>query len=145
MSWTVAIAILIGMIFKFLNAPPSAMVGWFLDKFALHPQLDPKDATITYNGNQLKGEEKIRFIENFNKASFLEEYWIYPGNEKLFLNPDINVIPYVINLKRRNKAVNLFVYQYDEHIDVVKQYKKKVKSYSLRSHDLQVNTVSSDK
>ncbi|WP_409294084.1 YfmQ family protein [Peribacillus sp. SCS-26] len=145
MSWTVAIAILIGMIFKFLNGPPSALVGWFLDKIALHPQLDSKDAAVTYNGKHLTGEEKIRFIENLNKASFLEEYWIYPGNEKLFLHPDTNVIPYVINLKKRNKAVNLFVYPYDEHVDVVKQYKNKVKSYSLRSDDLKVNAVSSHK
>jgi hypothetical protein len=144
MTWTVAISIAIGCIIKFFFSPPSAVVEWYLSKFALHPKFNSKDVTITFNGKHLEEEEKIRFIDYLNAAAFLEEYWIFPGNEKLFLHPDTNVIPFVINVKRSNKDVNFFIYSYDDHVDVVKKYKKKVVSYSLRSDYLQKLTISTN-
>ncbi|PLT32794.1 YfmQ family protein [Bacillus sp. V5-8f] len=137
MTWTVAILIVVGCILKFLMNPPSAVVAWILSKFALHPKLNSKDVTITFNGKQLEEEQKVRFTDYFNEATFLQKYYIFPGNEKLFLHPETNVIPFVINVKRSNNDVNIFVYSYDDHVDVVKQSKKKVVSYSLRSDALQ--------
>lgn len=144
-TWTTIGIVLIGVILKFLMSPPSALVGWVLTKFALHPELDSKDITITYNGTPLAEEEKIRYINYFNKAIFLERHTIFPGNEKVFLDPVTNVIPFVIHVKNKNKEINFFVYNDNDNIDVVKQWKKKVASYSLRSEHLQNFTITSSK
>ncbi|MGE7835150.1 YfmQ family protein [Viridibacillus arvi] len=145
MTWTVAIMIVIGIFFKLLMSPPNALVAWFLDKFELHQKLDSEDVTVTFNGKNLEEEEKIRFIEYFNEANFLKKHYIFPGNEKLFLHPETNVTPFVINLKKGKKDVNFFVYNPDNHVDVVKQWKKKVVSYSLRSDGLQKFNMSTNR
>ena len=141
MIWTI-IAIIIGVILIFITSPTSALVGWFLSKFALQPKLDPKDITITFNGTELKEEEKIRFSELFNEAQFIERNHIFPGTEASFLRPETDVIPFVVNVKSRNKEMNLFLYRYEDHVDVVKQQKKKVASFRLRSEQLQNFTIS---
>ncbi|WP_284035510.1 YfmQ family protein [Neobacillus sp. 114] len=142
MTWTAAVIIVIGVTFKLLMSPPSAVVGWVVSKFALHPQLDSKNITITFNGKYLEEVEKISLINYFNEANFLKKYPIFPGNEKLFLHPETNVIPFIINVKRKKKEVNLFLYCYNDRVDVVKQWKKKVASYSLSSEHLQKLTIS---
>ncbi|KGR74757.1 YfmQ family protein [Ureibacillus sinduriensis] len=141
MTWTAFLVIMAGILFKMLTSPPSALVEWVLSKFALHPKLDPNEVIITFNGVSLGGEEKSEFIDFFNDAVFLERNHIYPGNEEKFLHPETNVIPFVINVIRRNKEVNFFVYCEDDNIFVVKQKKKKITSYSLRSESLKVFTI----
>ncbi|PLT28672.1 YfmQ family protein [Peribacillus deserti] len=143
MTWTVVISIAAAVIFKFFNSPPSALVAWVLDKFTLHPKLDSEDVTIAFNGKHLEEEEKDRFIDYFNEAVFLKEYFIFQGNEQLFLHPETNVIPFVVKVKKRKNDVHLFVFNYDDHVDVVKQYKEKVVSYRLSSDYLQKFTISS--
>ncbi|HZG73128.1 MAG TPA: YfmQ family protein [Chondromyces sp.] len=140
MLWTFVI-LLVGIIVKFLTSPPSALVKWFLSKFALHPSLNPKEVTVTFNGKHLEEEEKFSFIDYFNEAAFLKEYDIFPGNEKLFLHPETDVIPFVISTKRGKKEVQFFVYRYDDYVDIVKQHKEKVVAYSLKSDNLQRFTV----
>ena len=135
MTWIWVISVVF-FILKLLMSPPSALVAWVLKKFELHPQLDSKDITVTFNGKHLEEEEKIRFTDCFNEANFLKKHYIFPGNEKLFLYPETNVTPFVINVKRGKKDINFFVYSAENHVDVVKQYKEKVVSYSLNSDDL---------
>jgi len=142
MTWTVVITVVIGIIIKLIMSPPSSVVAWVLSKFALHPKLDSKDVIVTFNGKLLEEKEKIRMINYFNEAYILKKYYIFPGKEELFLHPDTNVIPFVINVKKGEKDVNFFIYSYDDHVDVVKQSKKKVESYSLRSDHLQRFTIS---
>ncbi|MGE8000431.1 YfmQ family protein [Lysinibacillus sp. NPDC093190] len=132
------ITLVIGSIIKLLMSPPSIAVAWGVSKFELHKKLDAKDVTVTFNGTNLEEEEKNRFTDYFNKASFLKKYYIFPGNEKLFLQPETNVTPFVINVKRGKKEdVNFFVFSYDNHVDVVKKCKEKVVSYSISSEYLQ--------
>ena len=145
MTWTAVLILIVGILIKMLTSPPSAVVAWVVSKYALHPKLDSKDITVTFNGKSVGEEEKIRFTNYFNEANFLERHHIFPGSEDLFLNPDSNVVPFVIKAKSKNKEINFFVYTYDEHIDVVKQWKKKIASYSLSSENLQEFTVSSSK
>lgn len=140
MTW-VWIGSILFFILKLLMSPPSALVAWVLTKFALHPKLDSKDVTVTFNGKHLKEEEKNRFTDYFNEANFLKKHYIFPGNEKLFLNPETNVTPFVINVKKGKKDVNFFVYSADNQVDVVKQDKKKVISYSINSENLLNFTV----
>ena len=135
MTWIWVVSVVF-FILKLLMSPPSALVAWVLKKFELHPQLDSKDITVTFNGKHLEEEEKIRFTDCFNEANFLKKHYIFPGNEKLFLYPETNVTPFVINVKRGKKDINFFVYSAENHVDVVKQYKEKVVSYSLNSDDL---------
>lgn len=142
MTWTVAITIVIGIILKMIMSPPSLVVNWLVSKFALHPKLNTKDVTVTFNGKPLEEVGKIRFTDYFNEATFLKQYYIFPGNENLFLQPETNVTPFVINVKSGKKEVDYFVYRYDDHVDVVKQCGKKVVSYRLRSDYLQKFTLS---
>lgn len=136
MIWTI-ITIAIGSIIIFITSPTSALVEWILNKTTIHPKLDPKDITVTYNGMHLEGEEKSRFSEYFNEAKYVKRNHIFPGTEKSFLHPETAVIPFVINVKSRKKEMNFFLYHHDDHVDVVKQWKKKVASFSLRSEQLQ--------
>ncbi|WP_155591230.1 YfmQ family protein [Lysinibacillus cavernae] len=142
MTLGLIITLVIGSIIKLLMSPPSAAVAWGLSKFELHKKLDSNDVTITFNGKNLEEEEKISFIDYFNKAFFLKKHYIFPGNEKLFLQPETNVTPFVINLNRGKNNVNFFIFSYDDHIDVVKKSKEKVISYSLSSEHLQKFTIS---
>lgn len=135
MTW-IWVASVLFFILKLLMSPPNALVAWGLRKVALHPELDSKNVIVTFNGKQLEEDEKIRFTDYFNEASFLKKHYIFPGNEKLFLAPETNVTPFVINTKKGNKDVNYYVYSSDHTVDVVKQYKKKVVSYSLISDNL---------
>ncbi|MGG0668635.1 YfmQ family protein [Sporosarcina koreensis] len=141
MIWTI-IATIIGVILIFISSPTSALVGWILNKFALHPKLDPKDITVTFNGMRLEEEEKNRFSTYFNEAQYVKRNHIFPGTEKSFLHPETAVIPFVINVKNRKKEMNFFLYHNDDHVDVVKQWKKKVASFSLSSEPLQNFSIS---
>lgn len=145
MIWMTIVSIVIGTILIFITSPTSALVEWVLSKFTLHPKLDSKDVIVTFNGKHLEEEEKIRFNNYFNEAQFLERNHIFPRNENLFLHPETNVIPFVIKVKKRKKEMNFFIYSYDDHVDVVKQWKKKVVSFSIRSEHLQNFTISNKK
>jgi hypothetical protein len=143
MTWTIAISLTIGFIVKIiLTCSPSIVVEWFLSKFEMHSKLNEKDATITFDGKPLEGENKLKFTNYFNEATFLKKYYIFPGNEELFLHPKNSGTPLVIETKRGKKDVKIFVYCFNDHVDVVKKYKKKVVAYSLNSDNLQLNTFS---
>ncbi|WP_045521292.1 YfmQ family protein [Neobacillus niacini] len=142
MTWTIALLVLLGIVIKMVTSPPSAVVKWITSKFALHPKLNSKDVTVTYIGEHFVEEEKNRFIDYFNEATFLKQYDIFPGKEKLFLHPETHVTPFVINVKRGKKDSKIFVYCFADYVYVVKQYKKKVVAYNLRSDNLQKFTIS---
>jgi hypothetical protein len=142
MTWTIALTVLLGIVIKMITSPPSAVVEWISSRFALHPKLNSKDVTVTYIGKHLEEEGKIRLIDYFNEATFLKQYDIFPGNEKLFLHPETNVTPFVINLKRGKKDSKILVYCFADYVYVVKQYNKKVVAYNLRSDHLQKFTLS---
>lgn len=144
MTLMAIVIIVISAILKFLMSPPSAVVGWVVSKFELHPKLDSKEVTVTFNGKQLEEKEKDIFTAYFNEALFLERKHIFPGNEENFLNPETDVIPFVVNVKRKNKEMNFFVYSDDDQFDVIKQWKKKVAYYTLSSESLNKFAVSNN-
>ncbi|MDQ1005086.1 hypothetical protein QFZ28_005664 [Neobacillus niacini] len=142
MTWTIALTVLLGIVLKMVMSPPSAVVEWIFSKFALHPKLNSKDVTVTYIEKYLDDVEKIRLIDNFNEATFLKQYDIFPGKENLFLHPETKVTPFVINVKRGKKDSKIFVYCLADYVYVVKEYNKKVVAYDLRSESLQKFTLS---
>ncbi|MEO2223046.1 YfmQ family protein [Priestia megaterium] len=140
MTWIVVLSIIVASALKLLiTTMPTPVVKWFLGKFELHSKLEPSHASIKKDGKKLEGEEKKKFISDFNEATFLKKYYVHPGNEQSFLQPETIETPYIISYKRGKDEIKLLVYNYTDQVNVVKQYKKKVEAYSLLSDSLQKN------
>lgn len=137
MTWLILISIIISIVFIVMTSIPTDAVEWLSSKFEIHSKLSDTNTTVTIDGKRLEGEDKIQVIHDFNEAVFLKRHNIYQGTEELFLHPKNSGTPLVIDTKRGKKEVRLFVYRYNDRVDVVKQYKKKVVAYSLRSDSLQ--------
>ncbi|MCU7711354.1 YfmQ family protein [Priestia sp. JV24] len=143
MTWIVVLSIIVVSALKLLiTTMPTPVVKWFLGRFELHSKLTPSHVSIKKNGKILEGEEKDKFIANFNEATFLEKYYVHSGNQQHFLHPENTKNPYVIDAKRGKSNVKLSVYTYKDRVDVVKQYKKRIEAYSLLSDPLQQEAVS---
>ena len=138
MTWAVLVPIILMGILKIVvSSLPNSTVGWLIGKFELHSKLSEANVSITIDGKPLEGEDKAQVIHKFNEATFVERYYIFPGYEQAYLHPENGGNPLVIDTKGRKKTVRLFVYIYDGHVNVVKQYKKKVVAYKLLSDSLQ--------
>jgi hypothetical protein len=120
---------------------PTGSVEWLLRKFDVHSTITGEDIIVTLNGKRLEGFEKIQVIDSFNRAIFFEKHYIFPGTEDLFLHPENGGTPIIIDSKRGKKHVRLFIFRYDDRVEIVKQYKKKVFAYSLLSDHLQKLTT----
>jgi len=141
MTWAVVSIIIISTIKILMTCLPTGPVEWLIRKFEIHSKLNETDVTITIDGKNLVGEDKLQVIHYFNEATYLKQHYIYPGTEELFLHPENSNTPLVIDTKSGKKDVRLFVFSYNDRIDVVKQYKKKVIAYSLASEPLQKSTL----
>ncbi|ASS97328.1 hypothetical protein BS1321_09600 [Peribacillus simplex NBRC 15720 = DSM 1321] len=135
------LTIILSLLKILVSCLPTDAVNWIISKFKIHSEISDENAIVTFEGKRLEGEEKIQGINYFNNARFLKKNHIFPGNEQLFLHPGNSGSPLVIDTKRGKKDVRLFVYIYNDQVDVVKQYKKKVISYSLFSDSLQERSV----
>ncbi|AIX06506.1 MULTISPECIES: YfmQ family protein [Bacillus] len=142
MTWAIVMLILMSLVKIVLTCLPTGVIEWLLSKFEVHAKLSGENASLSLDGKRLKGTEKQKVIDQFNEAIFLEKYYIYPGDEERYLHPENGGTPLVIDTKKGNKDVKLFVYRYDDHIDVVKQYKKKVIAYRVLSESLQKESLS---
>ncbi|WHT49584.1 YfmQ family protein [Sporosarcina thermotolerans] len=120
----------------------SRLVEWLMNRFAIHSKIDPNDITVTFNGKRLEEEDKNRLSDYFNEAQFVKRNHIFPGTEESFLHPETAVIPFIINVQSRKKEMNFYLYPYDDHVDVVKQWKKKIISFTLSSEPLQNFSIS---
>lgn len=137
MTWAIFFIILTSLVKIVLTCLPSGVVGWLLGKFEVHAKLNAENAVISLDGKRLEEKGKKQVIDQFNEAVFMEKYYIYPGDEERYLNPENGGTPLVIDTKQGKKEVKLFVFRYDDHIDVIKQYKKKTIAYRLLSESLQ--------
>ncbi|GGH84269.1 YfmQ family protein [Pullulanibacillus pueri] len=136
MTWGLIISLVLVFFIKILlSCPPKRWVKWSLDKFELHPKLLITDVTVTYDGRLLKDEEKQHFISEFNNGNFLKRYNIFPGYEEGYLHPENNNTPFIIETAK----ARIMVYRYVDHVDVIKQFKKKVIAYSLHADGLQIS------
>lgn len=138
MTWAVLVPIILMGILKIVvSSLPNSTVGWLIGKFELHSKLSEANVSITIDGKPLEGEDKAQVIHKFNEATFVERYYIFRGYEQAYLHPENGGTPLVIDTKRGKRTVRLFVYIYNDHVDIVKQYKKKVVAYKLLSDSLQ--------
>lgn len=138
MTWAVLIPIILVSLLKIvITCLPTGTVNWLLSKFETHSKLKEEDVTVTFRDKILEGEEKIKFINQFNEGIFIKKHYIHPGNEQNFLSPSKAGTPVIMDVKRGETNVRIIVYSYSDRIDVVKQYRKKVVAYSLISEELQ--------
>ncbi|MCT4476124.1 YfmQ family protein [Peribacillus frigoritolerans] len=135
------LTIILSLLKLLVTCLPTDAVNWIMSKFKIHSEISDANSIITFDGKRLEGEDQIQVINYFNEAKFLKKNHIFPGNEQLFLHPENSGTPIVIDTKRGKNDVRLFVYSYNDHVDVVKQYKKKVVAYSLLSESLQESTI----
>lgn len=141
MTWALLITLILGTLVKLVTAPPNIVIVWVTERYAMHQKLKLEEATITYNNEKLTDQEKAAFLESYNEASFLVRNHIFKGNEDFFLNPETDVIPYVINVKKGKHDIVYYVYHAEEKVEVVKQQGKKVLAYSLNSKALEERTL----
>lgn len=106
-------------------------------KFEIHPKLSDANVSVTINGKRLERKDKEQVISDLNEAFFLKKHNILRGTEELFLHPKNGETPLVIDTKIGKNDIRIFVYCYNDRVEVVKQYKKKLVAYSLRSDKLQ--------
>lgn len=136
------LTIVIGLIKVLATCLPSGVVERLIRKYEMHAKLSEENTNITFDGKHLEGEEKRQVIHDFNKAFVLKKYYIFPGNEYLFLNPESGGTPIIIDTQSGKWNMKLFLFCYDNHVDVVRQYKNKMISYSLSSDPLQKRSLS---
>ncbi|MBE7103280.1 hypothetical protein FT637_09480 [Bacillus cereus] len=127
-TWFIVLLVVFGAFKIIVSSLPNSVIESIISRYETHPQLEEENVTITFNGNDLKGEDKKQIIHDFNEGLFLDRYYAPPHNEGT---------PIIINAKRGKKDFIFYIYSHEEHVDVVKQHKKKVVAYSLRSKNLQ--------
>ncbi|ODA06843.1 YfmQ family protein [Paenibacillus polymyxa] len=142
MTWIAVVSIVVISLIKILlTCLPTGAVEWILRKFEIHSKLSDASAAVSLGGKRLEGEDKRRVIDDFNEAVFIERHYIYPRDEERYLHPQNGADPLVIKTRKGKKDVTVFVYSYEDHVDVVKQQKKKVVAYSVLSDSLQKRSM----
>ncbi|MEH7457156.1 YfmQ family protein [Bacillus sp. JJ1127] len=131
-TWFIVTLVILGALKIAVASIPNSVVESFISKFELHPKLNEAAVTVTIDGKRLQEEDKTQIIDHFNQAIFLERYYFPPQSSGT---------PLVINTKRGKNDVTFSVYSYNDHVDVFKQYKKKIVAYSLRSDSLQKRSM----
>ncbi|WP_226556420.1 YfmQ family protein [Priestia aryabhattai] len=145
MTWIVLLSIILVSTLKILiTCLPTPVVKWLMTKFQLHPTLDDQNVTVTVDGKHLEGKDKMQVIDYFNKATFLKQYYVHEGNKDYYKHLEDSETPLVIDTKKGKNDVRLCVYSYHDHVDVVKQYKRKIIAYSLLSDHLQKQSITAD-
>ncbi|WP_312098266.1 YfmQ family protein [Niallia sp.] len=131
MTWISIIALTLFCIIKVLmTCLPTGVVDWLLDKYRLHLRLNELETEIIYNEMKVDGENKNAIIKIFNEAIVREKYSLYPGSEETYLSSKNAEYSLVINTKKGNKDIKLFLNSYQDHVDIVKRYKNKIVAYS---------------
>lgn len=131
-TWFIVTLFIFGALKVLVSSMPTSVVESIISRFELHQKLDEESTTITVDGESIEGEMKLQVIHEFNEALFLDKHYFPPQG---------NGTPIVIETKKGKREIRFSIYSYEEHVDVVKQYKKKVVAYRLRSKSLQSRSV----
>ncbi len=127
-TWFIVTLFIFGALKVLVSSMPTSVVESIISRFELHQKLDEENTTISLDGMNIEGEMKLQIINDFNEALFLDKHYFPPHGEGK---------PIIIETKKGKRTITLSIYSYEEHVDVVKQYKKKVVAYRLRSKSLQ--------
>ncbi|PFB97800.1 hypothetical protein CN296_15550 [Bacillus cereus] len=127
-TWFIVTLFIFGALKVLVSSMPTSVVESIISRFELHQKLDEENTTISLDGMNIEGEMKLQIINDFNEALFLDKHYFPPHGEGT---------PIIIETKKGKRTITLSIYSYEEHVDVVKQYRKKVVAYRLRSKSLQ--------
>ncbi|MGW6194158.1 YfmQ family protein [Bacillus cereus] len=131
-TWFIVTLFIFGALKVLVSSMPTSVVESIISRFELHQKLDEENTTVTVDGKSIEGEMKLQVIQEFNEALFLDKHYFPPQG---------NGTPIVMETKKGKREIRFSIYSYEEHIDVIKQYKKKVVAYRLRSKSLQSRSV----
>lgn len=131
-TWFIVTLFIFGALKVLVSSMPTSVVESIISRFELHQKLDEENTTVTVDGESIEGEMKLQVIHEFNEALFLDKHYFPPQG---------NGTPIVMEMKKGKREIRFSIYSYEEHVDVVKQYKKKVVAYRLRSKSLQSRSV----
>jgi len=130
MTWTfVLVLIVAGLLKVIMTCLPTSVVESIVHRFEVHPTLNEAAVTVTFGGKSLEGEKKKQLIEHFNQALFLEKYYYSPS--------ETSKAPFIIQTTTAKNNITFFLYSYDDHVDVIKKYRKREISYCVKSSFLQ--------
>jgi len=142
MTTTVLVFTIVLSLFKLLvTCLPNDAVKWINKKFEIHFPLNDDETVATYNNSALSAEDKAKLIQAYNEAHFLKTKHIFPGNEELFLHPENGAEPIIIDTKKGKRDFRLFMFIYNDRIEIVRQSKKKYICYVLSSEGIQNRAV----
>ncbi|PEX90983.1 YfmQ family protein [Bacillus cereus] len=127
-TWFIVTLFIFGALKVLVSSMPTSVVESIISRFELHQKLDEEHTTVSLDGKNIEGEKKTQVIHEFNEALFLDKHYFPPRGEG---------IPIIIETKKGKRTITLSIYSYEEHVDVIKQYKKNVVAYRLRSKSLQ--------
>ncbi|MGH0675617.1 YfmQ family protein [Bacillus luti] len=127
-TWFIVTLFIFGALKVLVSSMPTSVVESIISRFELHQKLDEESTIISLDGKNIEGEMKNQVINDFNEALFLDKHYFPPHGEGT---------PIIIETKKGKRTITLSIYSYEEHIDVIKQYKKNVVAYRLRSKSLQ--------
>lgn len=130
MSWWVILLIFVVLaLFAFLMSPPTYLVDKLVDKFQSHPNLDEDSiSTIMVNGVEIEGEQRAKFIRDFNEANFLYEGGYDPKNSEG---------PIRVKIEQGSRVLIFSMYLcQDDQVEIVRHKGTKHASYRVQSGDL---------
>ncbi len=127
-TWFIVTLFIFGAIKVLVSSMPTSVVESIISRFELHQKLDEEHTTVSLDGKNIEGEMKLQVINDFNEALFLDKHYFPPHGEGT---------PIIIETKKGKRVITLSIYSYEEHVDVIRQYKKKFVAYRLRSKSLQ--------
>ncbi|PRR93077.1 MULTISPECIES: YfmQ family protein [unclassified Bacillus (in: firmicutes)] len=143
MVWIVTSLVVFSLLKLLVTSLPSGVVERLFSRYAVHAKVTSDQTTIMFEDRPLDDQQTSEIIQHFNDAIFIERYYIYPGDEERFLHPQEGSAPLTMQTKLGKHDVTLYLYHYDDHVDVVRQFthkpKKKLTAYRLRSEPLQTS------
>lgn len=141
--WIVTSLVVFSLLKLLVTSLPSGVVERLFSRYAVHAKVTSDQTNMTFQGRPLDDQQKSKIIQHFNDAIFIERYYIYPGDEERFLHPKEGPAPLTMQTKIGKQDVTLYLFHYDDHVDVVRQFthkpKKKLTAYRLRSEPLQTS------
>lgn len=143
MVWIVTSLVVFSLLKLLVTSLPSGVVERLFSRYAVHAKITSDQTTIMFQDRPLDDQQTSEIIQHFNDAIFIERYYIYPGDEERFLHPQEGPAPLTMQTNLGKHDVTLYLYHYDDHVDVVRQFthkpKKKLTAYRLRSEPLQTS------
>ncbi|MDM5320534.1 YfmQ family protein [Bacillus pumilus] len=141
--WIVTSLVVFSLLKLLVTSLPSGVVERLFSRYAVHAKVPSDQTTIMFEDHPLNDQQASEIIQHFNDAIFIERYYIYPGDEERFLRPQEGLAPLTMQTKLGKHDVTLYLYHYDDHVDVVRQFThkptKKLTAYRLRSEPLQTS------